>query len=119
MSFFFHPVPALACGRCHHLIHHTTGRATGRAKEVLHFVVPLHGYQCNLFTLEAGMTEVTTIPRQSFWRYVIDRNPFYLLSAVCMLFGCIALTNSSSWVSIRPQRLLILIATLNFYELLL
>src|SRR4051812_6475528 len=73
--------------------------------------------------MEAGMSEV--IPsarphaRPSFWRFVIDRNPFYLLSAVCMLFGCIALTNSSSWVSIRLQRLLILTATLNFYELLL
>jgi hypothetical protein len=53
------------------------------------------------------------------WRAISDRNPFYLLSAVCMLFGCVALTNSSSWVSIRLQRLLILTATLNFYELLL
>src|SRR5689334_18863840 len=57
--------------------------------------------------------------RPSLWRFVVDRNPFYLLSAACMLFGCIALTNSSSWSPIKLQRLLILTATLNFYELLL
>ena len=65
------------------------------------------------------MTEVTFSVRRSIWRAISDRNPFYLLSAVCMLFGCIALTNSSSWSPIRLNRLLILIATLNFYELLL
>src|SRR5690349_21490416 len=48
-----------------------------------------------------------------------DRNPFYLLSAMCMLFGCLALTNSTSWSPIKLQRILILTATLNFYELLL
>src|SRR5580765_4984854 len=63
---------------------------------------------------------ITTVPaRPSVARWIVDRNPFYLLSAVCMLFGCVALTNSSSWTSIRLNRLLILTATLNFYEVLL
>ena len=65
------------------------------------------------------MTENILVPRRSFWRALCDRNPFYLLSAVCMLFGCIALTNSSSWSPIRLNRLIILTATLNFYEFLL
>ena len=43
-------------------------------------------------------------------------NPFYFLSAACMLAGCLAVTNSLSWVSIPMPRLLILIATLNLYE---
>src|SRR4051812_17455425 len=60
-----------------------------------------------------------SLPRRSLWRYVTDRNPFYLLSAICMLFACVALTNSSSWTSIKLNRLLILIGTLNFYEALL
>jgi hypothetical protein len=45
-----------------------------------------------------------------------QNNPFYLLSAACMLAGCLAVTNSLSWVSIPLGRLLILIATLNVYE---
>ena len=65
------------------------------------------------------MTEVNLVPRRSFWRAVCDRNPFYLLSAACMLFGCTALANSSSWSPIKLNRLLILTATLNFYEFLL
>src|SRR4051812_4818672 len=65
------------------------------------------------------MTEVNLVPRRSFWRAFSDRNPFYLLSAVCMLFGCIALTNSTSWTSVKLNCLLILTATLNFYEFLL
>jgi hypothetical protein len=49
-------------------------------------------------------------------RWLAEHNPFYLLSAACMLAGCLALTNSLSWVSITPGRLLTLIATLNLYE---
>src|SRR2546423_9092500 len=66
------------------------------------------------------MTNSYVIPaRPSLLRYLIDRNPFYLLSAVCMLTGCLLLTNSLSWSPIRVQRLLTLIVTLNVYELLL
>jgi hypothetical protein len=49
-------------------------------------------------------------------RNALTSNPFYLLSACCMLGGCLALTNSLSWTSIPISRLLILIATLNLYE---
>src|SRR2546423_11843710 len=59
------------------------------------------------------------IPRRTLLQSIIDHNPFYLLSAVCMLAGCIALTNSTSWTSIRLNRLLTLIFTLNIYELLM
>lgn len=57
-------------------------------------------------------------PRPSLMRWLAEHNPFYLLSAACMLAGCLALTNSLSWVSITPNRLLTLIATLNLYEAL-
>jgi hypothetical protein len=55
-------------------------------------------------------------PRPSLMRWLAEHNPFYLLSAACMLAGCLALTNSLSWVSITPGRLITLIATLNLYE---
>jgi hypothetical protein len=89
-----------------------------------------------LFALEADVTAVppvaavsadpstTTVrafslqPRPSLMRWLAEHNPFYLLSAACMLAGCLALTNSLSWVSITPSRLLTLIATLNLYEAL-
>ncbi len=47
---------------------------------------------------------------------IADRNPFYLISAACMLGGCLALTNSLSWLSLPLERLLLLIATINIYE---
>jgi hypothetical protein len=52
-------------------------------------------------------------------RFVVDHNPFYLLSAVCMLSGLLTLTNSLSYSPIPARHLLLLIATLNGYELLL
>ncbi len=45
-----------------------------------------------------------------------QNNPFYIISAACMLAGCLAMTNSLSWTSIALGRLLALIATLNIYE---
>jgi hypothetical protein len=67
------------------------------------------------------MTELHSVimPRRSLLRFIIDHNPFFLLSAVCMLAGCLALTNSLSWSPIRVQRLLMLVVTLNIYEALL
>src|ERR1700722_4036706 len=53
---------------------------------------------------------------RSLVRSLLDSNPFYLISACCMLAGCLALTNSLSWVSIPTSKLLILIWTLNLYE---
>jgi hypothetical protein len=55
-------------------------------------------------------------PKKTFARSLLDSNLFYLISACCMLAGCVALTNSLSWVSIPTSKLLILIFTLNLYE---
>ena len=55
-------------------------------------------------------------PRSPVVRFLFRTNPFYLLSAMCMLAGCLALTNSLSWTSIPIERLLALIITLNLYE---
>src|SRR5437762_3078566 len=52
----------------------------------------------------------------AFVRLLATHNPFYLLSAACMLAGCLALTNSLSWSPIGARRLLTLIVTLNVYE---
>jgi hypothetical protein len=60
--------------------------------------------------------EFTLQPRRSFLRFLTEHNPFYLLSAACMLASCLALTNSLSWTSITRHRLLTLILTLNIYE---
>ena len=53
---------------------------------------------------------------KSVFRFILQSNPFYLISACCMLAGCLALTNSLSWLSIPVPRLLTLIAALNLYE---
>lgn len=57
--------------------------------------------------------------RARLMTFVVDRNPFYLLSAVCMLIGCILLTNSTSFTPISRTRLLVMLGTLNCYEALL
>lgn len=57
--------------------------------------------------------------RSGLVQSIVHHNPFYLLSAACMLGGCLALTNSLSFSPIRLPRLLVLMATLNVYELLL
>lgn len=58
----------------------------------------------------------TIHPQPVLVRLLTDHNPFYLLSAACMLASCLALTNSLSWTSIPRAKLLTLIATLNMYE---
>src|SRR3954463_15048583 len=50
------------------------------------------------------------------WRFIVEHNPFYLLSAACMLASVLALTNSFSWSPIATRRLITLIVTLNVYE---
>src|SRR5438093_12615781 len=55
----------------------------------------------------------------SLWQFVVDHNPFFILSAVCMLGGCLALTNSLSWSPIPLRRVMVLVITLNIYELML
>ena len=58
-------------------------------------------------------------PRSAPVRFLVRHNPFYLLSAMCMLAGCLSLTNSLSWTSIGLGRLLALVVTLNVYEAIL
>ena len=50
-------------------------------------------------------------PRPWLVRLVAEHNPFYLLSAACMLASCLALTNTVTWNPIATRRLLTLIVT--------
>jgi hypothetical protein len=52
-------------------------------------------------------------------RFIVDYNPFFLLSAMSMLGGSLALTNSLSWSPVRLERILLLTVAINLYELLL
>src|ERR1043166_3320074 len=56
------------------------------------------------------------LPRVSFSRMLVDYNPFYLLSAACMVFGLLAMNHSLNWSPIGLRRLVTLIVTLNIYE---
>src|SRR3954454_25073351 len=58
-------------------------------------------------------------PQSRFSRLIEDYNPFYLLSAGCMVFGIFALNDSLDWSPIGLRRLLTLIVTLNVYEMAL
>jgi hypothetical protein len=49
-------------------------------------------------------------------RVLQDYNPFYLLSAACMLFGVFAMNDSLDWSPIGLRKLLTMIVTLNGYE---
>ena len=51
-------------------------------------------------TLEYSPKDEPPRPRSAPVRFLVRTNPFYLLSAMCMLGGCLALTNSLSWTSI-------------------
>src|SRR5260370_40610187 len=54
--------------------------------------------------------------RRSFLRLIVDRNPFFLISAVCMFAGVRVILAA---VNIAPgdlRRLLLLIGVLNVYE---
>lgn len=57
--------------------------------------------------------------RRSFLQYLIDANPFYLASAACMLLACLLLSNTTTWSPIAANKLVMLIITLNAYELLI
>src|SRR3954469_13515686 len=69
--------------------------------------------------LEYSPKDAASPARPAVVRFLFRTNPFYLLSAMCMLGGCLALTNSLSWTSIGLGRLLALVVTLNLYEGLL
>lgn len=55
----------------------------------------------------------------SFRQSLAHHNPFYLLSAGCMLLACLLLSNTMTWSPIPLKQLLILIGTLHVYEILL
>src|SRR6476469_5495271 len=55
-------------------------------------------------------------PNVSLAKLIVDYNPFYLLSAACMLFGIFALNDSLDWSPIALKKLLTMIVTLNVYE---
>jgi hypothetical protein len=63
---------------------------------------------------------VRAIPlRPLLARICVDYNPFYLLSAMCMLAGLFALNNSLTWIPLPEHKLLYLIFILNIYEAML
>src|SRR3954469_24792644 len=57
--------------------------------------------------------------RSPLYRVLVEYNPFYLISAMCMLFSIFALNNSLTWSPITHHNLLALIVTLNVYEAIL
>jgi hypothetical protein len=57
--------------------------------------------------------------RRWLFRLLLDHNPFYLLSALSMLVGCYTLADALALRPGQTGKLLLLLATLNVYELLL
>jgi hypothetical protein len=57
--------------------------------------------------------------RSTIVRFLAEYNPFYLLSACCMLFGVFAMNDSLDWSPIPLHQLLTMIVTLNVYEAML
>ncbi len=56
---------------------------------------------------------------QRLLRYVVDRNPCYLLSAVLLLVGCKLVSKANEAYTPDVRHLLVLLATVNVYELAL
>jgi hypothetical protein len=61
----------------------------------------------------------TLADRSPAFRMLLEYNPFYVLSALFMLGGLFALNDSLDWSPLPVGNVLILIATLNLYEMLL
>src|SRR5439155_9388985 len=61
----------------------------------------------------------TRPPRSAALRLFVDNNPFYVLSAMCMLFGVFALNNSFTWSPIPAHNLLTVLVMINVYEAML
>lgn len=57
------------------------------------------------------------IPKRPWYWWIVDYNPFYLLSAVFMLLGMLALSNTTTWNPVPLSRLVTLLVTLQVYEL--
>jgi hypothetical protein len=60
--------------------------------------------------------EPPAVPLSRAVRFFVHYNPFYLLSAMCMLFGIFALNNSLDWSPIPLRNLLRMIVMINIYE---
>jgi hypothetical protein len=73
------------------------------------FAIPVH--------FDADPPETFPPKRRSAWEWVVDYNPFYLLSAVSMLLGCLLLSNTTTWDPVPLSTLLPLLGTLQVYEL--
>src|SRR5216110_101595 len=69
-----------------------------------------------VMTLDPPASDSVRGPQSSLSRFIEDYNPFYLLSAACMLFGIFALNDSLDWSPIGLKKLLTMIVTLNVYE---
>ena len=52
-----------------------------------------------------------------WWHWIVEFNPFYLLSAVAMLFGVGALSNQSTWNPVPLSQLMPLLGALQVYEI--
>jgi hypothetical protein len=61
----------------------------------------------------------TLAERSPTFRLLVEYNPFYLISAMFMLAGLFSLNDSPDWSPLPVGNVLILIATLNLYEMLL
>jgi hypothetical protein len=58
------------------------------------------------------------LPTAGFWKRVLDRNPFYPLSAVLLLFGIHRLSTDPLFLPDEAAKLLFNFGALEFYELL-
>jgi hypothetical protein len=65
------------------------------------------------------MNDSIVAARPRLARLFVDYNPFYLLSALCMLFGLFSLNDSLDYSPLPLRNLLWLILILNIYELML
>jgi hypothetical protein len=65
------------------------------------------------------MNDAIVPARSLLARFFIDYNPFYLLSALCMLFGLFSLNGSLDFSPLPLTNLLWLLLILNVYEILL
>ena len=54
--------------------------------------------------------------RSPLVRLFVNYNPFYVMSAMCMLFGIFAVNDSLDWSPIPLKNLITMIVTLNVYE---
>src|SRR5215212_8922104 len=57
--------------------------------------------------------------RRTLHAFLVHHNPFYLLSALCMIAGCYALNSGLDVRSGQVRSILVLVGTLNVYEFML